>query len=427
MNHKCIITERCGVVRYGYFADGQPVELYCEPKEQKSLVGNIYAARVERVADGIGGAFLEIRDHHGQNCKCYFRLPKGWKEPDSPIIRLSPGHKDGLCGGDIIMVQITKDAVKTKLPVAESSVSLAGKYFVLTPGDPRTGVSKKIKKREERERLSAFVARYKEENVGIVARTNAEGVREEELEWELSSLLERYRALMHRAVYAKGRTLLYREPPQYVTLAQELPGEALDEIVTDSPEIYEELCRYYKKESSGGSTLSAGIRENADARKQESETGGLPITLYSDSYPLEKLYRFDHFYEAALQKNVWLPSGGSLVIEPTEAMVVIDVNSGSVTKKKKQAEMVYYEMNREAAAEIARQLRLRNLSGIIVIDFINMEKKEQRQQLLAFLSEQCKKDRINCQVIDMTALGLVEMIRSKGRKPLHEQMRDVRK
>lgn len=427
MNHKCIITERCGVVRYGYFVDGQPVELYCEPKEQKSLVGNIYAARVERVADGIGGAFLEIRDHHGQNCKCYFRLPKGWREPDSPIIRLSPGHKDGLCGGDIIMVQITKDAVKTKLPVAESNVSLAGKYFVLTPGDPHAGVSKKIKKREERERLSAFIARYKEENVGIVARTNAEGVREEELERELSSLLERYRALMSRASYVEGRTLLYREPPQYVTLAQELPGETLDEIVTDSPEIYEELCRYYKKESSGGSTLSAGIRENADARKQESETGGLPITLYSDSYPLEKLYRFDHFYEAALQKNVWLPSGGSLVIEPTEAMVVIDVNSGSVTKKKKQAEMIYYEMNREAAAEIARQLRLRNLSGIIVVDFINMEKKEQRQQLLAFLSEQCKKDRINCQVIDMTALGLVEMIRSKGRKPLHEQMRDVRK
>ena len=107
-------------------------------------------------------------------------------------------------------------------------------------------------------------------------------------------------------------------------------------------------------------------------------------------------------------------------------MVVIDVNSGSVTKKKKHADKIFYEMNREAAVEIARQLRLRNLSGIILIDFINMEKKEQRQELLAFLAEECKKDRVNCQVIDMTALGLVEMIRSKGRKPLHEQMRDVR-
>lgn len=424
MNHKYIITERCGVVRYGYFADGQPVELYCEPKEQKSLVGNIYAARVERMADGIGGAFLEIRDHRGQNCKCYFRLPKGWKEPDSPIIRLSPGRGDGLRGGDIILVQITKDAVKTKLPVAESNVSLTGKYFVLTLGDPRTGVSKKIKKKEERERLSAFAARYKEEGFGIVARTNAEGIREEELEQELSSLLERYHTLMRRAAYAEGRTLLYREPPQYVTLAQELPGDELNEVVTDNPEIYEELCRYYGKEVSDSSRQSAAVHNNADTRKRGQQTGGLQITFYSDDYPLEKLYRLDHYYESALQKTVWLPSGGSLVIEPTEAMVVIDVNSGSVTKKKKQAEMVYYEMNREAAVEIARQLRLRNLSGIIVVDFINMEKKEQRQELLAFLADQCKKDRINCQVIDMTALGLVEMIRSKGRKPLHEQIKD---
>ena len=119
------------------------------------------------------------------------------------------------------------------------------------------------------------------------------------------------------------------------------------------------------------------MHNNADTRTRGQQTGGLQITFYSDDYPLEKLYRLDHYYESALQKTVWLPSGGSLVIEPTEAMVVIDVNSGSVTKKKKQAEMVYYEMNREAAVEIAKQLRLRNLSGIIVVDFINMEKKEQ--------------------------------------------------
>ena len=107
-------------------------------------------------------------------------------------------------------------------------------------------------------------------------------------------------------------------------------------------------------------------------------------------------------------------------------MVVIDVNSGSITKKKKHADKIFFEMNREAATEIARQLRLRNLSGIIVIDFINMESREQRQELLAFLEKECKKDRVNCQVIDMTALGLVEMIRSKKQKPLHEQMRDVK-
>ena len=149
MNRKYIITERSGIVQYGYFADGQPVELYCEPKEPESLIGNIYASRIERVADGIGGAFLEIRDNHGKNSKCFFRLPKGGQQP----VRLSPGQEDKLRGGDIILVQITKDAVKTKLPVAEGNVSLTGKYFVLTLGDKRSGVSKKIRNTEERKPL----------------------------------------------------------------------------------------------------------------------------------------------------------------------------------------------------------------------------------------------------------------------------------
>ncbi len=418
MNNKLIITEASGVIRYGYFRDDIPVELYCETKEQKSLVGNIYAARVERVADGIGGAFLEI----GQKGKCYFRLPKNGQQP----VKLSPGHEDKLYGGDIILVQITKDAVKTKLPVAEGNVSLTGKYFVLTLGDRRSGVSKKIRNTEERERLAAIAGEYKEKEYGIVVRTNAEGMSEEELKKELMTLTDRYKSLMKRASFAEARSLLYREPPYYVTLGKELPATETDEIVTDSLEIYKELRQYYGDESSGGNMPSPSDGKNPAAHRQESPNGIGRITFYTDTYPLEKLYRFDHFYETALQKIVWLSSGGSLVIEPTEAMVVIDVNSGSVTKKKKHADKIFFEMNREAATEIARQLRLRNLSGIIVIDFINMETRDQKQELLAFLTEECKKDRINCQVIDMTALGLVEMIRSKRQKPLHEQMQDVK-
>lgn len=409
MKNKLIITETSGVIRYGYFRDGIPVELYCEPKEQESLVGNIYAARVERIADGIGGAFLEI----GQRGKCYFRLPKNGQQP----LKLSPGHEDKLYGGDIILVQITKDAVKTKLPVAEGNVSLTGKYFVLTLGDRRSGVSKKIRNSKERERLSAIADEYKEEEYGIVVRTNAEGAPTEELKKELLILTDRYKSLIKKAVYAEPRSLLYQEPPSYITLGKELPEAELQEIITDSPEIYKELCQYYGNDE---------LREKAAVPKARVDHIK-KITLYTDDYPLEKLYRFDHYFETALQKMVWLSSGGSLVIEPTEAMVVIDVNSGSVTKKKKHSDKIFYEMNREAAVEIARQLRLRNLSGIILIDFINMEIKDQRQKLLAFLAEECKKDRVNCQVIDMTALGLVEMIRSKGKKPLHEQMRDIRK
>ncbi|MCD8018509.1 MAG: ribonuclease E/G [Clostridiales bacterium] len=150
-NNKLIITQKNNAIYYGYFVDGIPVELYCEPKQQQSLVGNIYAARVEKVADGIGGAFLEIGD--GQ--KCYYPFTKG-QQP----LKLSPGHEDRLYGGDIILVQITKDAVKTKLPAADGNVSLDGKYFVLSIADMRVSLSRKITKSAERVRLQNLIEQY---------------------------------------------------------------------------------------------------------------------------------------------------------------------------------------------------------------------------------------------------------------------------
>ena len=137
--NKLVISEKEGVICYGYFQDGIPAELYCEPKEQESLLGNIYAARVERIAEGIQGAFLEI----GEGQKCYYSL-----SGEQPI-KLSPGHENKLYGGDVILVQITKDAVKTKLPVCTGNVSLDGKYFVFTLTEKRIGISKKIRKKEE--------------------------------------------------------------------------------------------------------------------------------------------------------------------------------------------------------------------------------------------------------------------------------------
>ena len=385
--HKLVIAERESCICYGYFEDGIPIELYCEPKEQQSILGNIYAARVERVAEGIHGAFLEI----GEKQKCYYSLSK-----EQPV-KLSPGHKDKLYGGDIILVQITKDAVKTKLPVCTGIISLNGKYFVLTLTDKRTGISKKIRENRERERLAALIQKHTCEEYGIVIRTNASGVSEDILIQELELLKWQYQELMRKAHIASGKTLLYKEPPHYITLGKELPEKALDEIVTDSNEIFTELKNYYK---------------NANT----------VLSLYEDSYSLYNLYRFAHYYEEASGKYIWLKSGASLVIEHTEAMTVIDVNTGSVLKKKQQEDTLFYQINREAAKEIARQLRLRNISGIIMIDFINMKNEKQKENLLSLLDSECKKDRVYCKVIDMTALNLVEMTRSKVRKPLYEQI-----
>lgn len=395
--NKLVITEKEGIICYGYFQDGLPVELYCESKEQESIMGNIYAARVERIAEGIHGAFLEIGDKQ----KCYYPLTA-----EQPI-KLSPGHEDKLYGGDIILVQIAKDAVKTKLPVCTGNISLNGKYFVFTLTDKRTGISKKIRDQAERERLESLIKSYGREEYGIIVRTNATGVSEEVLIQELKLLQLRYQELMRKAKIASGKTLLYREPPHYITFGKELPEKALDEILTDNEEIFEELKDYHKNHIG---TFS--------------ET---PITLYEDSYSLYNLYRFEHYYDEAYGKYVWLKSGASLVIEHTEAMTVIDVNTGSVLKKKKQEDTLFYQINREAAKEIARQIRLRNISGIIMIDFINMKEKKQKEKLLSLLSNECKKDRIYCNVIDMTALNLVEMTRSKIRRPLYEQITVCRK
>ena len=229
--NKLVITEKEGVICYGYFQDGVPTELYCEPKEQQSILGNIYAARVERVAEGIHGAFLEI----GDNQKCYYSL-----SAEQPV-KLSPGHEDKLYGGDIILVQITKDAVKTKLPVGTGNISLDGKYFVFTLTDKRTGISKKIRNTVERERLETLLKKYTREEYGIIVRTNAAGVSEETLTKELELLQLRYEELMRKAKIAAGKTLLYREPPHYITLGKELPAKALDEILTDHAEVFTEL------------------------------------------------------------------------------------------------------------------------------------------------------------------------------------------
>ena len=211
---------------------------------------------------------------------------------------------------------------------------------------------------------------------------------------------------MRKAKIAAGKTLLYKEPPYYITLGKELPAKALDEILTDSKEIYEELQEYYKKDTSFDE---------------------ISVTFYEDTYSLYNLYRFAHYYEEAYGKSIWLKSGASLVIEHTEAMTVIDVNTGSVLKKKRQEDTLFYQINREAAKEIARQIRLRNISGIIMIDFINMKDEKQKEKLLLLLDNECRKDRIHCNVVDMTALNLVEMTRSKVRRPLLEQITVCRK
>ena len=390
--NKLVITSREDIIYYGYFQAGKAVELYCEKRMSDSLLGNIYVARVEKVAEGIQGAFLELT----QDQKAYYNI----SVTDQPI-KFTPGHEKELKGGDLVLVQVRKDAVKTKLPVADANVRVAGKYFVLTLGRKGLSLSKKIRDAEERKRLQSIVKEYIRDKspleYGIVIRTNAAGVSQGDLVSELGDLMGRCSRLLRKAEIAPGKTLIDKEPPYYIQIGRELRFSELDEILTDDKRIYDELSDYY----------DGSIREK--------------IRFYEDEYPLYLLYRFDHYYKMALSRMVPLKSGGSIVIEPTEAMVVIDVNSGAVLKGKRQATTVFETMNQEAAAEIAYQLRLRNLSGIILIDFINMKDAGSRENVMDRLKMECESDRIPLRVIDFTGLGLMELTRSKVRKTLKEQ------
>ncbi len=400
--NKVVIARRDQNVCYGYFCDGKPTELYIDNLSQESFLGNIYAARVEKVAEGLGAMFLELSDGK----KAYMSMKKN---RHVVCVNNDSGRRKG---GDILLVQITKEGVKTKLPVAEGNLSFSGKYMVLTFGDRRAGISRKITSDSERVRLKLILdeclslVRQEDEfgqYLGAIFRTNAQGVSEDTLREEWEVLLSRVRYVLSRGRNALAHTMIYREPRYYETFARELPENELDEIVTDDAVIFEELKSLYGAQNDA--VLSGKLK------------------LYEDSFPLYQLYRMQHFYEEALKKTVYLKSGGSIVIEPTEALTVIDVNSGSVLKGKRQAQNIFRNMNLEASEEIARQIRLRNLSGIIVIDFINLSDEQQRGQVLEHLRECCRNDRVPCRVVGMTALQLCEMTRSKLRKPLHEEMK----
>lgn len=391
MKNNIVITAKEDRIYYGYFKDGIPIELYCSSRNASDLIGNIYVGRVDKIADGISGAFVEI----GEKEKCFYPMKKN-RQP----YKLSPGHEDKLYSGDLILLQITKDSAGKKLPVASDNISLDGSTFILTLSDKRLSVSKKIHDSNERTRLLQIMKEYSYGEFGLIARTNANGKPEESLRDELEFLINEYKDLIRKAVISPGKEILYRQPPHYLSYYNNFPEKEVDEIVTEDLEIYQKLKKFYS----------------------ESEK---KIRHYNDNYSLYLLYRFEHYYEMALGKQVMLPSGGFLFIEHTEAMTIIDVNSGAVIKNKKNSENIYYKTNLEATKEIAKQLRLRNISGIIVVDFINMKSKEMQEKLLHNLQEECDKDRIKVKVIDITALGLVELTRDRTLLPLREQWEQI--
>lgn len=384
--NKLLFTRLRGKTAAVLVSEKRVLQIETAPREEAEALGTIYIGKVRNVVKNLNAAFVEYRP--GVNG--YYSLS------ENRIHVFADGRKpaSSLKSGDEILVQVSRAAVKTKDAVLTSNFSISGRYAVLTPEKGKLGISSKIKDRKWRDGLKAVWESKGQQQFGLIVRTNAYGI-SPELLWEEAGLLyERYQKLLSDGRCRTCYSVLYRTESFAVRAAMDANMRETEEIITDMPEIFKEL-------------LEAG--------------SSIPVRLYADSsYPLAALYHLESALDHALSKTVWLRSGGYLVIEPTEAMTVIDVNTGKNVDKKTASE-TYLKTNLEAAEEIAAQLRLRNLSGIILIDFIDMEKKEHNEELLKRFSRFLSCDPVKTVLVDMTALGLAEVTRKKIKQPLHEQ------
>ncbi|MGN0465369.1 MAG: ribonuclease E/G [Lachnospiraceae bacterium] len=392
---KLVITKKNGYILTAMCEGDKLTEVSFEPDNETSILNNIYIAKVKNIVKNIDAAFLEIAD----GILCYYSLTENKKHNF-----LNQKKNQTLTVGDELLVQISKEAIKKKAPTATSNLNLTGKYVVLTSANKNIGISNKIEKSEDRKRLKQTIQKYKDERYGVIVRTNAAQVSEEILKKELLVLSEQMEKLFEKAKYLTCFSCIYQAPAAYLMDIRDQNEQQLEKIIIEDKKIYEELKQYLM------------IYQPMDLKKLE---------LYEeDSISLWTLYGLEKQIREAMSEKVWLKSGSYLIIQPTEAMVVIDVNTGKSIGKK-QPKKHFFRVNMEAAAEIARQIRLRNLSGIIIVDFIDMEEEKSKEELLKELQILLKQDRIKADLVDMTRLGLVEITRKKVKKPIYEQIPSI--
>lgn len=338
-------------------------------------VGDIFVGKVQNVVDNIHAAFVEFEKN-----KVGF-LP------------LSECQGKTVKAGDEFVVQIKQAAVKTKQPVLTIFPEIAGRFAVVSTKSKTKGVSKKITEEEKKEELYKVLEDFCDDSYGVILRTSAKTASEEEIRKECTGLLKQMHELMDYGEYKTRFSCLYRETSFYLKYIRSLELSNFERIITDLPSVYEELHPIY----------------------------GDKVEFYLDeSYSLDKLLGISTKLLKANEKKVWLKSGGNLVIEPTEALTVIDVNTGKAVDGRRNKETTFYKINCEAAIEAARQIRMRNLSGIILIDFIDMKEQEHVEELMQLLRMKLSEDKVKTVLVDITKLGLVEITRMKKNPPLRE-------
>lgn len=349
---------------------------------EETMVDSVYVGRISEINKGLRAAFVSISPEQ----KVFL-----------PLSELTSEENEYKCG-DEIALQISVDPIKTKLPMGTMKICIPGQYCVCHLEGHGVSASKKLSDEER----TALESRFKAEGpAGLkkfkwVLRTNAQTLLEDDfspLFNEASSFMEigeKIRNAHTRCAYTK----LYAPESPLLSIIADIPGDTYDSVITDNKEYYE-------------------ILNNSELFNEKN------ITLFDDEYiTLKNLHSLETYLARALDKKVYLDCGGYLIIEPTEAMTVIDVNSGKAEGRKKDTASYIYKVNKEAALEIAKQLSIRNISGMIMVDFISMDNPGDNERLLQLLGKELEKDKIRTRLIDMTPLGIVEITRKKVNSPL---------
>ncbi len=405
MFREIVINADPNETRIAVLEDASLVELFVERADDRRLVGDIYKGKVNAVLPGIQAAFIEIGMpktaflHSSDMLESMidfemFDIDDAGGRPNPPREELN--IEDYLQKGQEVLVQVIKEPIGTKGPKVSGRLSLPGRYLVLMPGLNHIGVSRKIVDREERQRLKGILQELKPNHAGLICRTAAESRSRKEFEADVKYLIDLWKQIEETAASTEAPALVHREMEMTTGLIRDLFTSDIDRLVIDSKEAYKQIVTYLK-------AFSPELKGR--------------IKLYKGEGPIFDEYGIENEIEKSLERKVWLKKGGYIVIDHTEALVSIDVNTGRFTGKKSQEETIL-KTNLEAAEEIARQLRLRDMGGIIVIDFIDMEQETSKRQVIELFRNALRKDRSRTKVYAISELGLVEMTRQRERPSL---------
>lgn len=400
MAAELIINATFNETRIAFLENGVLVEFFIERKNEKSMVGNIYKGRVARIVPGMDAAFIDI----GLEKSAFLyvgdiildRTMYEDYEEDPEFPPLTERIEGVLEEGQELIVQVSREPIGQKGTRVTSKITIPGRLLVLMPSTEHVGVSRRIEEEEERKRLAGVLKEICPKGFGVIARTASEGKPKEELQSDINFLKRIWESIQEKAQHAKAPCLLHQDLGIIFRVIRDIHSHNLKRIVVDEAVSYEQVKEFLK-----------------EYLPEE----GCEVNYFDEKDPIFEVFGLEIELAKLLQKKIWLKSGGYIVLDYTEALTVVDVNTGRYLGKK-DLEDTILRTNLEAVKEIAYQIRLRNVGGIIIVDFIDMEKKDSREIVFQALMDALKKDRIKTFAYPISEIGLVQITRKRTRHNL---------